>query len=199
MAEQSARVEEWDPESAMSAMLAKTGVIREDVYNKGLNSYTLRVQSGGFKRYPLLHGSFMLGGAMAAGVGIGLATSGPFPGGIFGLFVGSQVGMKAGDKAAELLSRFAQGQVRIVAKPWAGSFLQDDAHDRSAEDLKAAVQAIIGQEISLSEQALWAMLHSLNGLLDSPHEITREDAKVTILMLEITRRGLHHNVNVIVH
>merc|ERR1712196_209818 len=164
-----------------------------------LNSYTLHVQSGGFKRYPLLHGSFMCGGfILAAGVGIGLTNASPL-GCLFGFFVGSQVGMKAGDKAAELLSRFAQGQVRIVAKPWAGSFLQDDAHDRSAEDLKAAVQAIIRQEISGSEQALWAMLQSLNVLLDSPHEITREDAKVTILMLEITRRGLHHNVNVIVH
>lgn len=211
LAERSVRVEIGDIDSDMSALLAKSGVIREDTYNKPGDQYTLHVQKGGFKRYPLFHGAFEFAGAYGGALGglSGGAAVGGLPGGLFGMFAGVPVGIKAGDKAAETLARIAQGQATIVKKTSPNSFVQDDMQlvdgqptpktkDQSAEDLKDAVQAIGGQKASGSKRDLRGLLQALSVMLESPDERTREDAKVTILMLEIARRGLHHNVRIVV-
>jgi len=152
-AEAVVRAEMDDIESEMSALLAKSGVIREDIYNKPGDQYTLHVQqSGPFVQIPLLHGTFRFAGAYAGAYGGlwagGLGLRGGLPGGLAGMFAGVPMGMHAGEKAAETLSRIAQGQGRIVYKPEENSLVQTDMQvlkadmkDQAAEDLENAVQA----------------------------------------------------------
>jgi len=212
-AETIVRAQMDDVESEMSALLAKSGVIREDIYNKPGDQYTLHVQSGPFVQIPLLHGTFRFAGAYAGAYGGlwagGLGLRGGLPGGLAGMFAGVPMGMHAGEKAAETISRLAQGQGSIVYKPEQNSFVQKDMKvihakpkadktDQGVEDLKNVVLAIGGQKVTQKEVDVQSVLHGLSAMLDSQDQNTREDAIMTILMLEILRRNLHHNVIVIV-
>lgn len=102
-----------DIDSEMSALLAQSGVIREDVINKPGNKYSLKVETGAFKRNPFLHGTFKFtgwyGGTLAGGSAAGLP----------GMVAGGAAGMTAGDRAAEMLSRILQGQGSIgISDDW---------------------------------------------------------------------------------
>lgn len=181
-----------DVDSEMSALLAKTGVIREDHYNKPGNLYTLHIQGGDYRRSGLLHGTFKFGGWYG-----GLLAGGS-AGGLPGMAVGGMAGMKFGDKAAETLLRAAQGQVSIVRR---SSEMQVDMKvtneqplPEDVKELKDAVEVIEGRKISGTEQDLSAILTGLSEMLDSPDQKIREEAIMAVLTLEIARRGLHHNV-----
>merc|ERR1719343_1857472 len=54
----------------MSRLLKRTGVIREDAYNKPGDQYTLHVQQDGhFRRLPFVHGTFRFAGAYGGAYG----------------------------------------------------------------------------------------------------------------------------------
>lgn len=102
-----------DIDSDMSRLLADSGVIREDVINKPGEKYTLKIQSGQFRRNPWISGTFKFGGAYG-----GLLAGGS-AGGLPGMVAGGAAGMAAGDRAAETLTRILQGQGSIgISDAW---------------------------------------------------------------------------------
>merc|ERR1719188_65342 len=122
-------------------------------------------------------------------------------GGLPGMAVGGLAGMKFGDKAAETLQRAAQGQVSIVKK---SSLVQEDMKvtdeqplPEDAKELKDAIEVVGGPKLSGTED-LSAILAGLSEMLDSPDQQIREQAIMTVLTLEIARRGLKHNVLLVV-
>lgn len=100
----------FDIDSDMSRLLHQSGVIKEDVYNKPGDKYTLKIETGDYQRNPWIHGSFHFGGTYG-----GLLAGGSV-GGVGGMLAGGAAGWQAGGRAAETLTRILQGQGSIVAK-----------------------------------------------------------------------------------
>eukprot|EP00931_Biecheleriopsis_adriatica_P091217 TRINITY_DN65113_c0_g1_i1.p1 TRINITY_DN65113_c0_g1~~TRINITY_DN65113_c0_g1_i1.p1 ORF type:complete len:275 (-),score=58.84 TRINITY_DN65113_c0_g1_i1:71-895(-) len=102
------RSEVIDIDSEMSRLLREADVLREDTLNKPGDMYRLHIDSEEYERNPWIHGVFKIGGAY------GGLLAGAELGGITGMLRGGSMGMQAGAKAADTLTRILQGHGSVA-------------------------------------------------------------------------------------